>query len=70
MDSTRKRPGWVSTALPQNVKLLPQLTTTSNPFRNELGRALNKIHDTKTVKYSIQHYCTAVANRRYSTDKN
>jgi len=27
-----------------------------------MGSALNKTHGTKTVKYSTQHYCTAVAN--------
>jgi hypothetical protein len=34
-----------------------------------MGSALRKIHDTKKVIQSIQHYSTAVAKRRYLVDR-
>jgi len=45
----------VSTALPQNVKLVLQLTTSEDPFHFALGSALSKINERKKFKYSIQH---------------
>ena len=54
---------------PTNALSVLRLSTTSDSFRDELERVITKIHDTKTVKYNIQHYCTAVANRRYLIDK-
>jgi hypothetical protein len=76
LDCIRKGSVWVSAAgcpplspLPNALSVL-QLSTTLDSFRDELGRAIIKIHDTKKVKYNIQHYCTAVANRRYCTDRN
>ena len=33
-------------------------------------KALTITRDTKRVKYSIQHYCTTVANRRHFIDRN
>jgi len=53
-----------------NALSVSRLITNSDSFRDELGSAFTKTHDTKTVKYNIQHYCTAVANRRYCIDNN
>ena len=55
---------------PRNALTVLRLSTNSDSFRDGLERAITKIRDTKTVKYSIQHCCTAVANRRYLIDKN
>ena len=44
---------WLSPPPPKstpNTVYLPRLTKTLDPFRDELGSALNKIHNTKTVK--------------------
>jgi hypothetical protein len=75
----RQRSGLYTKIVPLECRLhtrkmlnfyVPQLNTSEDPFHYALGSALSKINERKKVKYSIQHYCTAVANRRYCIDKN
>jgi hypothetical protein len=55
---------------PASALTVPRLTTTYDPFRDVLWSALNTTHDTKTVKHSSQHCCTAVADGLCLIDKS
>jgi len=46
---------------------VPRLSKNLDHFSDIIESALHKLQDTKKIKHSIQHYCTAVTNRRYIT---
>jgi hypothetical protein len=46
---------------PTRTEIVPRQITTESSFRDIQGSTLGTIHERKKVKYSIQHYCTALA---------